>query len=95
MSALRDLTFLAPDEARRIIREAYALEDCSIVRTARALGVAMSTMCDVVGILGLREELRTMRTKLRNRFADPEAVVDHKVSSPRKVWTVRRKARHA
>gem|GEM_PF-6555376 len=66
-----DLSILAPEEARRILREAYALHG-GILPAARGLGVSADTILDVVRRLGLREEFREKREKLRTRFSDPE-----------------------
>lgn len=74
MSFLLDLAKEMPDDARRILREAYALNDCSIVATARAMGVSLSTIVFVRGQLGLEEEFRAAYAALWNRFRPPVEV---------------------
>jgi hypothetical protein len=79
VSDLQDLSYWAPEDCKRILREAFELHGCSLFATARGLGAPAETLIAVVKRLGLREEFRERAYKLRTRFADPETLpVDRK-----------------
>jgi len=72
---LTDLSHIEPDEARRIIREAFQLNDCSHAMTARALRVSGGVLQLTIRLLGIRQELLDAEGRFLARFADPEKPV--------------------
>ena len=68
---LTDLAVVDPEEARRVLREAFERAGRSIKRMRSELGYSETRINALLAQLGLREEFRGKREQLARRFADP------------------------